>query len=143
MSDVKPVEIASLTLGEETFRLRWDFGAMAVWRQHGGADAAKGIITEGNMLAALYAAISADARARDVEPPITIGRLGSLLDDGVKVERAFQLLNEQIGAYDARTEAARNGAGKGARRARKTTGSTGPTSSAQSTSESTSASSGG
>lgn len=144
MGAPKPMEVTILDVGEESFRLRWDFGALAIWRRTAGDDAAQGKITEDNMLAALYAAIAADARARDVEVPITIGRLGSLLDDGVKVERAFELLGKLIGDYAARTEAARDGAGKGAKKAAKEpTGSNGPTSTAPSTSASQSTSSGG
>lgn len=147
MAAPKPMEVTVLELGEETFRLRWDFGAIAIWQRSAGDDAAEGKVTAENMLFALHAAISADARSRDVEVPVTIGRLGSLLDDGVKVEQAFKLLDTLIRDYAARTEAARDGAGKASKKANPepepdATGSSGLTRSEPSISESPSTSSG-
>lgn len=108
MSTPQPPTVVELPLGEETFRLRWTFGALAIFQRLTGVSASNEKlpnVTHENMIHALYAAIAADAQSRDAPPPITEGRLGSLMDSGVKVRRAMEALGSVIEAYHTRTEA--------------------------------------
>lgn len=146
----------TLTIGDRTFRIRWDAGAACMaetqlkrMAREAGATReevdAINILNGADMslptaLAFLYGAIYAGAAERDEDAPVSFRKLGSLLDSDARQNEAFAAMSDLIAAYgDVDAEP---GKAVPAKPARKST-SAASTRSARSTSASPTASSGG
>lgn len=146
----------TLTIGDHTFRIRWDAGAACMAETHlkrmareAGAsreevDAIN--ILEGvdmsisTALAFVYGAIYAGAAERDEDPPVSFRKLGSLLDSTERQNQAFAVMSELIADHDR--EDTEPGKERPAERPARKSASAASTRSARSTSASQTASSG-
>lgn len=130
-----------LKLGEDTYRLRWDMGAMATFEQLTGENALDGIpVTVRNVVALVWAAVDADYASRDQETPVSFRKFGSLLDTDEKQAAALKVAAKLLGLESPpKAEVSEDPQPAPASRSR----SRGATRSRRSTSDSVSASSGG
>jgi hypothetical protein len=96
----------TLAVGDHTFRLRWDFTAIATLEQITGLNALDGIpVTARNVLALLWSAIDADAAARGVEPPVSFRQFGSFLCDEESQSRAMAVAVKLLQSNDTPSRA--------------------------------------
>lgn len=112
-------QILTLKLGSESFKLRWDMHAIAVFERLTGGNGLVGVeVTVGNLAAVLWAAIDSYAASRDEDAPVSYRRFATLVDTDEKMQHAVEIA-AQLLQLNAPDEAAKKPAGKGGRAAAK------------------------